>query len=112
MTKAAADVEGFEILDKRTIRKGKRRLILFETTEGDMVPEALAVRLELTLPGLNTRIGTYGLLDPRVVHGPDYFKKKRPSWEGFSDKPRSSAKLERMTMSDFLNSAPEGRRYR
>lgn len=101
-----SDLEGFEITGKRTVSKGKSRKVIYSTTAGDLYAIELASHLGLSLPGLNTRINTYGLKDPRVVHGPRHNKENKPNWEGLSSKKRDKnlARLEGKTMSYYLNS--------
>lgn len=98
--------ETFEIYSRRSeyYQKSKRKTI-YLTSEGEMPALVLAKRLDLSLPGLNTRIRAYGLTDPRVVHGPRYQQPSEPDWEGLGGKPRTRnlAKLEGKTMSHYLN---------
>jgi hypothetical protein len=105
MSKDVGSSEGLLVFGSKIIKKSKVKKRVFKTNEGEMTREALAVRLGLTVPGLNTRVRAYGETDPRVIHGPNYFKKTAANWGGYSDKSRSErlVRLEKMTMSDFLN---------
>ena len=95
----------FKIYDKfeRGDERGKSNI--YKTSEGEMDTTALAKRLSLSVSGLGARVRVYGPTDPRVIYGPKYYADRVPDWQGLSARSRSEglAKLEKMTMSDFLN---------
>lgn len=73
---------------------------VYETSEGDMLTATLADFLGLTVPGFNVRTRTYGVTDPRVIHGGtrggNFGNQKGKSgggnaeWRKLSDKPRTA----------------------